>query len=65
MNTKYDLSSVQADLEKIQASLAHMEKSMSPELYTVKTKGEADQLFAHLFELLAQGHGLEFIIRRV
>ena len=52
-------------LLEIKDSLARIEKQLSPELYTVRTADEMNELFQRLQEYVKSGNQVELIIRKV
>jgi len=61
---EYTLDNVQKDLEKIQASIAHIEKMFCFELHTVTKVEDAKELFGRLADMVKLGQGVELIVRR-
>ena len=65
VNMDYDLTSIRDDLERIKSVLVNLEKQLTPELHTVKTTEEANNLFSHLTKMVELGNPIELIIRRL
>jgi hypothetical protein len=65
MKKQYTLNDVKKDLEKIQATVTHIDNSFYSELYTVRTPTEAKQVFSRLTKKVKQGQDIELIIHRV
>ena len=61
---EYTLANVQKDLERIQASISHIEKMFCSELHTVTKLEEANELFGRLTDMVKSGQGVELIVRR-
>jgi len=58
MKKPYNLNDVKKDLEKIQASVTHIESEFYSQIYTVRTQGEARQLFGRLTKQITKKQGI-------
>lgn len=59
------MTTLEQDIERIKSTLYRIERQMNPELYTIRTVGEANRLFKRLLNSIKDGQSLELIIRKI
>ena len=63
--TPYTLGSVKDDLEEIKARLEALTNNMTPELYTLESHRQANEICQKIHMYLEQGNKVEIILRKV
>lgn len=63
--TPYTLGSVKEDLADIKSRLEALTNNMSPELYTVESHQQANEICQKIHMHLEQGNKVEIILRKV
>jgi hypothetical protein len=61
----YTLNDVEKDLEKIQATVTHIDNEFYSELYTVRKPQVAKDVFSRLTKKVKQGQSIKLIVHKV
>jgi hypothetical protein len=58
MKESYTLENIRKHLAKIQKDITHIESEFYSQIYTVRTQGEARQLFGRLVKQITKKQGI-------
>ena len=60
----YGLWCLRGDIEEIKARLAQLTNNLSPELYTLESHRQANEICQRIHMYLEEGHKVEIILRK-